>query len=88
MAKDKVDVVIDIVTVIDNKVDKMSIDVSKNTHDLNYHIKRTDLLEKHYKSIEDRLSVSYLLKLTFAVAAGLGTISGAIYSIIKVIQLM
>ncbi len=49
MAKDKVDVVIDIVSDIDKKVDKMSIDVAKNTHDLNYHIKRNGLPEKQNK---------------------------------------
>lgn len=88
MAKDKVDVVIDIVNDIDKKVDKMSIDVAKNSHDLSYHIKRTDLLEKHLKIVESRLTVGYLLKLTLSTATGLGAIAGAMYSIIKVIQLL
>lgn len=88
MAKDKVDVVIDIVSDMDKKVDQISVDVARNTQDLSYHIKRTDLLEKHYHSIENRLSVSYLLKLTLATATGLGAIAGAIYSVIRVIQLL
>lgn len=91
---DKLDLVVDRIEDVKDAVDdmqkdvsKISIDVAKNTHDLNYHIKRTDLLEKHLKVVEDRLSVGYLLKLTLSTATGLGAIAGAMYSVMKVIAL-
>ena len=72
MAKDKVDVVIDIVNDIDKKVDKMSIDVARNTDSLDWHIKRTDLNEQRLKIIEERHSIGYLLKLVVVALGGLG----------------
>lgn len=86
MAKDKVDVVIDIVNDIDKKVDKMSIDVARNTDSLDWHIKRTDLNEQRLKIIEERHSIGYLLKLVVVALGGLGTIAGAVYSVIKLID--
>ena len=95
MAKDKVDVVIDrledikdSVDRLEGSVDELILQVAKNTQDLEYHIRRTDLSEQRIKIIEDRLSISYLLKLTLSVATGMGAIAGAMYSIIKVIQLL
>lgn len=95
MAKDKLDLVIDRLDDVKDSVDRveMSIDeltlqVAKNTQDLSYHIKRTDLAEERIKTIEDRLSISYLLKLTLSVATGMGAIAGAMYSMIKVIELL
>lgn len=95
MARDKIDLVVDrledvkgSVDRIEVSLDEMNLQIAKNTHDLNYHIKRTDLNERRLKIIEDRLSISYLLKLTLSVATGMGAIAGAMYSIIKVIELL
>lgn len=95
MAKDKVDVVIDrlddvkeAVDRVEDSLDQLVLQVAKNTQDLEYHIRRTDINEKRLQIIEDRLSVSYLLKLTLSVATGLGAIAGAMYSVIRVIQLL
>ena len=95
MARDKIDLVVDrledvkdSVDRIEVSIDEMNLQVAKNTHDLTYHIKRTDLNEQRLKIIEDRLSISYLLKLTLSVATGMGAIAGAMYSIVKVIQLL
>ena len=67
-------------------VSQMKLDVARNTDSLDWHIKRTDLLESHVKMIESRLSISYLLKLTLAAATGLGAIAGSIFSVIKLIE--
>ena len=95
MAKDKVDVVIDRLEDIKDSVDRVEDDinsiklqVARNSDSLDWHIKRTDLAEQRLKVIEDRLSISYLLKLTLSVATGMGAIAGAMYSIIKVIQIL
>jgi len=95
MARDKIDLVVDRLEDVKDSVDRievsldeMNLQIAKNTHDLNYHIKRTDLNERRLKIIEDRLSISYLLKLTLSVATGMGAIAGAMYSIIKVIELL
>jgi hypothetical protein len=95
MARDKIDLVVDrledvkdSVDRIEVSIDELNLQVAKNTHDLEYHIRRTDLNEKRLRIIEDRLSISYLLKLTLSVATGMGAIAGAMYSIIKVIELL
>lgn len=67
-------------------VSQMKLNIARNTDSLDWHIKRTDLLESHVKMIENRLSISYLLKLSLSAATGLGAIAGAIYSIIKLLQ--
>lgn len=94
MARDKIDLVIDRLEDVKDSVDRVedtlddiSLQVAKNTYDLQYHIKRTDLNEKRVRIIEDRLSISYLLKLTLSVATGLGAIAGAMFSIVKVMSL-
>jgi hypothetical protein len=95
MAKDKLDLVIDriedVKEAVDNvqdHVNKINLNVARNTDSLDHHIRRTDLLEKHVKIIEDRLSISYLLKLSISVATGLGAIAGAVYSVVKVLSLL
>ena len=66
----------------------MKLDVARNSDNLVVHMKRTDLNEQRIKLIEERLTVTYLLKLIMGVATGLGAISGAIFSIYKVISLL
>ena len=76
---------------------EMTFDVRRNADDLVIHMKRTDLNEKristmeenHEKrmaSIEDKLTISHLLKLITVIAAGISTIVGAAYGVIKLID--
>jgi len=75
----------------------MRVDIHRNADDLELHMQRTDLNEKRIslvedvhakrmKSIEEKLTVTYLLKLTVIIAGGVGTIVGAAYGIIKIID--
>lgn len=91
---DKLDLIVDRIDDVKDKVDEVSkdindikLDVAKNTYDLQYHIRRSDLNEQRLKIMEDRLSFNYLLKLTLSTATGLGAIAGALYSIFRVIAL-
>ena len=95
MGRDKLDLVIDrledvkdSVDRVESSIDDLNLQVASNTQDLKYHIRRTDLNEQRLQIIEDRLSISYLLKLTLSVATGLGAIAGAMYSVIRVIELL
>jgi len=95
VGRDKLDLVIDrledvkdSVDRVESSIDDLNLQVASNTQDLKYHIRRTDLNEQRLQIIEDRLSISYLLKLTLSVATGLGAIAGAMYSVIRVIELL
>lgn len=85
---DKIDDVKSSVEDIRKDIAEMKLSTARNTDNLEVHMKRTDLNELRIKIIEERLTISYLLKLTLSVAAGIGTISGAIYSLIRVIQMI
>lgn len=85
---DKIDDVKSSVESIRKDISEMKLSTARNTDNLEVHMKRTDLNELRIKMIEERLTIGYLLKLTLSVAAGIGTISGAIYSLIKVIQMI
>lgn len=85
---DKIDDVKSSVEDIRKNIAEMKLSTARNTDNLEVHMKRTDLNELRIKMIEERLTISYLLKLTLSVAAGIGTISGAIYSLIRVIQMI
>jgi hypothetical protein len=85
---DKIDDVKSSVEDIRKDVAEMKLSTARNTDNLEVHMKRTDLNELRIKMIEERLKIGYLLKLTLSVAAGIGTISGAIYSLIRVIQMI
>ena len=67
---------------------ELANDVRRIRDDLNYHIKRTDLAEKRLEHIEDRLSVSYLLKLSMAAVAGVGSIAGTVYAVVRIIDFL
>lgn len=84
---DKIDDVKSSVEDIRKDIAEMKLSTARNTDNLEVHMKRTDLNELRIKMIEERLTIGYLLKLTLSVAAGIGTISGAIYSLIRVIQM-
>jgi hypothetical protein len=85
---DKIDDVKSSVEDIRKDIAEMKLSTARNTDNLEVHMKRTDLNELRIKMIEERLTIGYLLKLTLSVAAGIGTISGAIYSLIRVIQMI
>lgn len=87
---DKIDLIVEMIKEMkvdhreaSQKLDRIEMNVQKNTEDLEYHIKRTDQVEKHVKLIEERHSIKYLFKLVVTFAGGLGTIAGAIYGISK-----
>ncbi len=65
---------------------EMSHDVRRNADDLEMHMKRTDLNEKRISSIEDKLTIEYLLKLIMTSIMGVGTIAGSVYGVIKLID--
>ena len=72
---------------------EIEIDLRKNTDDMRYHIKRTDLtdelvglLREEISLVKEKLTITYLAKLAVTAAAGIGTISGSIYGIIKLID--
>ena len=92
---DKIDLIVDRLDDVKESCDKiqedmgsMKLNIARNSDSLDHHIRRTDLLEKHLKIIEDRLTVSYLLKLSMSAAIGLGSIASAIYAVIKVLSLL
>lgn len=65
---------------------EMAHDVRRNADDLEVHMKRTNINEKRLEHIENKLTIEYLLKLIITVAAGVGTISGSIYGVIKLLD--
>ena len=65
---------------------EMTHDVRRNADDLELHMKRTSMNEKRLEHIEDKLTVAYLGKLIMTMTIGTGSISGAIYGIVKLID--
>jgi hypothetical protein len=72
---------------------EIEIDLRKNTDDMRYHIKRTDLtdeivtlLRAEVADIKTKLTVEYLLKLIMTVVIGIGAISTSVYGVIKLID--
>lgn len=82
----KIDDIKDSVSGIQKDISDIKLAVSRNTDNLEVHMKRTDLNEQRIKIIEERLSVGYLLKLTLSVATGIGSIAGSLYALIRVID--
>jgi DNA repair ATPase RecN len=83
---DKIDDIKDSVSEIQKDISHLKVSVTRNTDNLEVHMRRTDLNEQRIKIIEERLSVGYLLKLTLSVATGIGSIAGSLYALIKVID--
>lgn len=80
---------------IKSNIVEIQIDLRKNTDDMRYHIKRTDLLEdiikflkEQVESIKEKLTIGYLLKLIVTTSGGVAAITGAIYGIVKVIGIL
>jgi hypothetical protein len=84
----KIDDVKDTVNEISKDTAIMKLDVARNSDNLVVHMKRTELNETRIKLIEERLTISYLLKLIMGVASGLGLISGSIYGVIRLVNLL
>lgn len=76
---------LDIDDVRSNQIE-MSHDVRRNADDLELHMKRTELNEKRITAMEERLTIEHLLKLIVVVAGGIGSIVGAVYGVIKLID--
>ena len=81
------------VSEIRGSMTEIEIDLRKNTDDMRYHIKRTDLtdelvalLREEIALIKEKLTITYLTKLTVTAAGGIGTIAGAAYGVIKLID--
>lgn len=65
---------------------EMKFDVRKNSDNLVIHMKRTDLNEKRLESLENKLTIEYLLKLIVSAAGTIGVVAGAIFTIIKLVN--
>ena len=88
---DKSDLIYDIVSKIDNKIDKVDdkvdslhINVNTNTIDLKEHMKRTKLGEDRIKHIENKLTISYLVKVVTSTIITAGAVAGALYQVIRI----
>jgi hypothetical protein len=90
---DKLDLVVDrlndvkeSVNDIQKDIHHIKVDIIRNTDNLSVHMKRTDLNETRLKMLEEKLSITYLLKLSLATAAGIGTITGAVWGAIRLLE--
>lgn len=64
---------------MDAQIDKMSISIAEIKKDLNYHIKRTDLLEEEIKPVKKHVvAVNTLFKAALILLGAIGTIAGVI----------
>lgn len=91
--KDTNDEIKDDISDIRSSLIEMEIDLRKNTDDMRYHIKRTDLtddvvamLRKEVQEIKSKLTIEYLFKLIMAGIVGSGSIAGSVYGVIKLID--
>ncbi len=62
---------------------KNTVILDRNTEDLAYHIKRTDILEEKVNAIELPIRV---VKWSFLVAGALGTLFSALYYFLRIIK--
>jgi hypothetical protein len=74
------------VTEIKDAMIEMTFDVRRNADNLELHMKRTELNEKRIKSVEDKLTLEFALKLIVTVSGGLGVVVGLLAAIIKLAQ--
>jgi hypothetical protein len=80
---DKLDLVIQR---IDDLKDSSNDRLDSIDSNLLEHMKRTAVAEKRLEHIEDRLTLTAILKVIVTFSAGTGTIAGAAYAIFKVIE--
>lgn len=74
------------VTEIKDAMIEMTFDVRRNADNLELHMKRTELNEKRIKSVEDKLTLEFILKLIVTVSGSLGVVIGLLATIIKLAQ--
>ena len=74
-----------------NKINEQKnvTDIRLNSIDNNLleHMKRTTISEKRLEHIEDQLSLSGFLKMLLKLVVSAGAVSGAVYSVYKLINL-
>lgn len=84
---------------IRDDISEMKVDVALNRQDLEKHMRRSDAIENlaltvreeansRIQTIENKLTVRYLLKLIVSVTSGIGIVSGAAYGVIKLLNLI
>lgn len=61
-------------------------DTERNTESLVKHMKRTELAEARLVIIEDRLTLKGFLGMLFKLVVGAGTVAGAIFAVIRLLQ--
>jgi len=102
MASNKEDLIYEIVKESQEKLEKIhdeqirqGIHIAQNTKDLEYHIKRTDLIEEHQKvHVADDvrhkkpLTVKGLFMKAIWLFGGVGTIVGAMYAVLKFLDML
>ena len=82
---------------INKELSELKIETTRNTDNLEIHMRRTelsehrlqqmeDVLEQRLRDIENRLTIKYLLKLIFTSITSVGAIAGSAYAIIKLIN--
>lgn len=89
---DKLDLMFEVVSKLDSKIDKLDdrldkVDLTlvRNTDDLETHMRRTDANEARLEHIENKLTITYLLKVVSSAVITSGAIAGAIYKIMEVV---
>lgn len=91
---DKTDLIYELVKTIDqkqdlqnDKLDCLTLDVARNTADIKYHIKRTNLLEELVKENAKEIirveAPQIFLRTLFKLIIGLGSFFAAIYTIYR-----
>lgn len=81
---------------VKESISQIKVDVALNKDDLKLHMKRSDKLEQlveikdkevnaRIKTIEEKLTVGYLLKLTMTAASGIGVLASTIYAITRLL---
>lgn len=88
---DKSDLIFKVVNKLDSKIDRLddrmdevNITLVRNTDDLENHMARTAANESRLEHIENKLTITYLLKVVSSAVITSGAIAGAIYKLIQV----
>lgn len=75
--------VVSMLEVMDKRLDSIDITLAKQAKDLEYHIKRTDLLQDEMKPIKEHVTlVTTAVKILMSIGALLGFVAG-VYAAFK-----
>jgi len=93
---DKIDKILDKVTIIREEQIKQGVHIEQNTKDLTIHVKRTDLLEealnKHAEENEKQLEQLFMPRKTLLNMSKfigiIGALAGSIYAVYRLISLL